>query len=65
MKLVECFDRKNNTCNIVPGCGLKEILKESLEAFLYTLGRHTLQDAIQNPKVFLKKDNSLDFICSQ
>ncbi len=46
--LVECFDKKHNTCPIVAMCGFRSILKESLESFLLTLDRYTLADAIIN-----------------
>jgi Rrf2 family nitric oxide-sensitive transcriptional repressor len=42
LRLVECFDRKTNTCPIVSVCGLKPYLQEALEAFLNELDRHTL-----------------------
>lgn len=44
LKLVECFDRKTNTCPIAPVCALKGMLREGLEAFLTTLNQYTLAD---------------------
>lgn len=44
--LVECFDRENNTCSIVPVCGLKSILYKAVEAFLDVLSQYTLADVI-------------------
>jgi Rrf2 family transcriptional regulator, nitric oxide-sensitive transcriptional repressor len=44
--LVECFDKENNTCSIVPVCGLKSMLYQAKEAFLATLDKYTLVDAI-------------------
>ncbi len=46
-RLVECHDVVNNTCPIVPVCGLKAMLDTALEAFLVTLDRHTLADLVK------------------
>lgn len=46
-RLVECHDTENNTCPIVPVCGLKGILDQALDAFLAELDRHTLADLVQ------------------
>jgi Rrf2 family nitric oxide-sensitive transcriptional repressor len=48
MRLVECFDRKTNTCVIAPVCALKGMFREALEAFLDALNRHTLADIIRD-----------------
>lgn len=50
--LVECFNMERNTCHIVFICGLKSILHEALTAFLETLGKYTLADAMINPAAF-------------
>ena len=44
--LVECFDRKDNRCPIVPACGLKNALEEARRAFLLVLDHRTLADLI-------------------
>ena len=44
--IVECFDRARNTCPIVPACGLIRPLAEARSAFLATLDRYTLADAL-------------------
>jgi len=44
LRLVECFDRKTNTCPIAPVCALKGMLREGLEVFLATLNQYTLAD---------------------
>lgn len=44
--LVECFDKKSNTCPITPACGLKGVLAEAREAFLSVLDRYTLADLV-------------------
>lgn len=46
LTLVECFDRKTNTCRIAPVCALKGMLKEALDAFLNSLNRYTLADIL-------------------
>lgn len=45
--LVECFDKENNTCPIVPVCGLKSIFSRAIEAFLASLDRYTLADIVK------------------
>lgn len=44
MDLVECFDRRSNTCPIDRACGLKRVLEDARRAFLDTLNAHTLAD---------------------
>lgn len=48
-RLVECHDEVNNTCPILPVCGLKGILDDALEAFLVELDRYTLGDLVKAP----------------
>lgn len=52
LSLVECFSPESNSCCIVRACGLKNIFKEALNAFLDTLGEYTLEDAIEKPRLF-------------
>ena len=47
--LVECADRKTNTCVISPACGLRHVLFEALEAFYVRLDKVTLADITRNP----------------
>ena len=47
--LVECADRRTNTCVIAPACGLKHVLFEALEAFYARLDKVTLADITRNP----------------
>ncbi|MDR3528613.1 MAG: Rrf2 family transcriptional regulator [Rhizomicrobium sp.] len=47
--LVECFDRKSNTCVITPACGLRKPLEEAMLAFLEVLDRTSLADVAQTP----------------
>lgn len=47
LHLVECFDRKNNTCCIAGACGLSDILNEALSSFLTTLDAKTLADVLK------------------
>lgn len=48
-RLVECHDVVNNTCPILPVCGLKAILDDALECFLAELDKHTLADLVKTP----------------
>ena len=48
MNLVECFDVKQNQCNLIRRCFLKAILYESRRAFLGVLDQYTLADAARN-----------------
>jgi len=47
--LVECFDRKTNTCVVAPVCGLRGPLEEAVLAFLRTLDKYSLADLVANP----------------
>ena len=40
--IVECFDKKNNTCKIINGCKLKHHLFKAADNFLKTLDNVTL-----------------------
>ena len=44
--IAECFDKENNRCVITPTCSLKSIFWEAKMAFLNTLDKYTLADAI-------------------
>ena len=46
LRLVECFDRKTNTCPIIDACGLKAPLRKALDAFLNELDQYTLGDLL-------------------
>ena len=48
--MAECFGL-NNTCCIVPGCGLREPLKVAEEAFFSALDQYTLQGVIMRRDV--------------
>ncbi|MDT8861600.1 Rrf2 family transcriptional regulator [Alkalihalobacillus sp. MEB130] len=48
LHIVECFDRKNNTCIISSACRLKFALNEALQAYLSVLDRYTLADVMSN-----------------
>lgn len=56
MFLVECFDKKNNTCKITGSCTLKHYLYEANTAFIETLNKYTLKDTVSNKQ--LQKDLS-------
>lgn len=44
--LVDCLGAAPERCVIAPGCGLKRIFGEALEAWFQVLDRYTLADAI-------------------
>lgn len=46
MRLVECFDRKTNTCPIAPSCALKRSIQGALAAFLAALDGVTLAEVV-------------------
>jgi Rrf2 family nitric oxide-sensitive transcriptional repressor len=52
--LVECFDRKTNSCPIEPVCSLKSVLFRAKEAFLATLDGYTLADLLPQPQALVK-----------
>lgn len=59
MRLVECFDEKTNTCRVTNSCQLKHWLKEANNAFLKTLNRYTLADAVKNRTLFMFQEKSV------
>ena len=44
--LVECFDPAIQGCRIAPGCTLKGLLGQAMDAFFQVLDRHTLADLL-------------------
>lgn len=46
MNLVECFDKKNNTCKIINNCKLKHYLYDAKKAFIDSLNKYTLKDSV-------------------
>ena len=50
LAVVECFDRKANTCPLTRACGLKGVLGEAFEAFFAVLDGVTLADLIAKPQ---------------
>lgn len=47
LRLLECFG-PNSTCPIDPGCTLKSVLGEALQAFIGVLDRYALSDLVEN-----------------
>jgi Rrf2 family nitric oxide-sensitive transcriptional repressor len=43
-ELVECFNKRENTCCVEPACALKPALAEAQAAFLKSLDKYTLKD---------------------
>lgn len=48
--VVECFG-SNQSCRIMPACGLRTPLQEAQEAFFVALDRYTLADVTRSQKV--------------
>lgn len=48
LRLVECFDRKTNTCPIAGACSLTGVFDDALRAFLNALDRKTLADILKS-----------------
>lgn len=46
--IVECLERGGGNCVIAPGCRLKSVLAEAMQAFLATLERYTVEDLVRN-----------------
>ena len=53
MYLVECFNKETNRCKITRTCQLKHYLYEANDAFIKTLNKYTLADAIQGKMIFV------------
>ena len=45
-RLVECFDKKANTCPIASACSLAGMFEDALDAFLSALDTKTLADVL-------------------
>lgn len=52
MNLVECFNRETNTCKIESYCQLKHLLADANKAFIDSLNRNTLADAVADERLF-------------
>lgn len=48
LRIVECFSPSSGNCRIEPGCTLKPILSEALEAFLQVLDKYSLEDLLRH-----------------
>ena len=47
LRVVECFDKKTNTCPIISVCQLQPVLSLALNAFLSVMDNYTLADMLQ------------------
>ena len=45
-EIVECFDLKNNNCNLSSKCKLKNMLKKSTAAFINELKTYKIKDLV-------------------
>ena len=50
LALVECFERRTNTCVVTPACELKNVLAEAMQAFFSVLDGYTLADLVKPTK---------------
>lgn len=55
MDVVECFDPDTNTCRIISSCQLKHYLIDANKAFIASLDKHTLADAIADRSLFVPR----------
>jgi Rrf2 family transcriptional regulator, nitric oxide-sensitive transcriptional repressor len=53
-RIVECFEAESNGCVVAGGCGLQQILKESLEAWFAVLDRYSLADVVGRKSVLVQ-----------
>lgn len=53
MDIAECFNKDTNTCRIASACQLKHYLFDAKQAFLASLDKHTLADAVRDKSLFL------------
>jgi Rrf2 family nitric oxide-sensitive transcriptional repressor len=53
MDIVECFNKDTNTCRIASACQFKHYLFDAKQAFLASLDKHTLADAVRDKSLFL------------
>jgi Rrf2 family nitric oxide-sensitive transcriptional repressor len=54
LDLVECFNRKTNTCPIDQACGLKGVLFDAQRAFFDVLDRHTIADFVPRAPALIR-----------
>lgn len=47
-KVIDCRDRRNRLCRILPACRLKGVLDDAAGAFFAVLDRYSLEDLIQD-----------------
>ena len=53
--LVECFNRKTNTCPIAGVCALEISIQEAFSSFISSLNRQSLGDLIKSPTASARK----------
>lgn len=46
LSLVECFDRKSNTCRLSPACKLKSFLHQAQNSFMNELSKYKVKDLV-------------------
>ena len=50
LRVVECFDKKTNTCPIISICELKPVIAQALDAFLAVMDSYTLAAMLDKKK---------------
>lgn len=55
---VECFDPAQQSCRLLPGCGLKHLLAEAGNAYLQVLDATTLEDVLLKTVTFDPPQNT-------
>lgn len=55
LRLVECFERRTNTCPIAGACSLTGVFDDALGAFLSVLDRKTLADILKSSPAIGRK----------
>lgn len=48
LDIVECFDPQTNSCRVTQSCRLKHYLFDASKAFIDSLNRYTLADAVKD-----------------
>jgi Rrf2 family nitric oxide-sensitive transcriptional repressor len=49
---VECLDAARNNCVVTPVCGLRDVLRDGIEAFMQHLDQFTIADLVGNTSAF-------------
>ena len=53
LDLVQCFNSETNSCPLITGCELNQLLTRAMTAFMTEMDRVTIADITVNQKQFL------------